>query len=226
MARGWLRNVPNEQYPLIKDETTVITPHSVNFLDTRRGADIPARRLCAAGCCARCSRGGFGRRYCGNGNRHRRGSCRGFPVRTRPECGRARRAYDPRRVHGLCRRTQSRRAAAGLHQPQLPPGLYRIRGGARTLGQRLGQRHDQFRPFGRPRDQYLYRRFEPFQQLRRFGANARFRRLYGDQYHPCREGDAPDGRRGVAAGQGRGGAQYHAGLFRRRLLHRKRAPCP
>lgn len=31
MARGWLRNVPNEQYPLIKDETTVITPHSVNF---------------------------------------------------------------------------------------------------------------------------------------------------------------------------------------------------
>ena len=138
MARGWLRNVPNEQYPLIKDETTVITPHSVNFLDTRRGADIPARRLCAAGCCARCSRGGFGRRYCGNGNRHRRGSCRGFSVRPRPECGRARRAYDPRRVHGLCRRTQSRRAAAGLHQPQLPPGLYRIRSGARALGQRLG----------------------------------------------------------------------------------------
>ncbi len=54
-------------------------------------------------------------------------------------------------------------AAAGLHQPQPPPGLYRIRGGAVPLGQRLGQRHDQFRPFGRPsRDQYLYRRFRTF----------------------------------------------------------------
>ena len=187
--------------PYITHETIPFDPSVVNLLDTRRGAGSPSR------CPGACSDGG----HCGGGFRFRNFG------RTCP--------HDAQRLHGLCRRAQSRRASTGLYQPQLPAGLYRIRSFARAVAERHGRRIDQFRTFGGPRNQYLYRRFEPFQQLLRFGADAALRGAFGHQHHPRRQSDASDGSRRAAAGQGRNGPQNHAGLLRRGLLHRERPPC-
>ncbi len=188
-------------------ETIVFDRHTVYFIDTLRRPTADRRIRNAAGC-----------RYGRTNGTARVGRNGGTP----PSCRRHRLRNDTRRLHGLRRRTQSQRPAADLCEPQLPPGVYRIDRRTGSLDQRIRQRHDKFRPFGRPRNQYLHHRRQSRQLVQPVGADSRFRRIVGNQHRAGGTCHAAHGHRGAATGPRRSGAERHAGLLRRGVLHRKR----